>query len=475
MLAPHLGVETPVQLRRRCRRTLARISPDLLRQRAKRAREECGLRRWVDEPGVDRWEGTFPSEQAAEGWAAVDALARRYVAEGLCQRVEQARARALMDLIRQQATIDVQLVVTVPAGVCTGEAVGAAAQTSAASGPSGSGVRPSADIGAQPATSATSTAMSCAAASAAVVAPARSIDSVGSVQTALGDDAACGDLGGDLIEVAGPFPGDPVLVGRQWVDGFVRDRASTSRVTARRTASPGRPRVSVWSRMAECDVVTGALLDVGSPSRDHLPTRREAQGSRQDARRALPLPGVLGRRPVLRPRPRTAVALRPDGGRQPHVPLPTPPPRQTASRLARSPASRRSSGLDRPDGSGPHLVAARPARPRGPPGAVRDVGAPTPRDPRVRVAPAAGRACTAGSTPRRARRAQPTRMHGPPGRGGPAARGPAAGDVHVHEGRPIRGCRVRYVDDRAGHTGRAGPRSSARRRGVRTDADPPPF
>ena len=78
------------------------------------------------------------------------------------------------------------------------------------------------------------------------------------------DDAACGDLGGDLIEVAGPFPGDPVLVGREWVDGFVRDRASTSRGTARRTASAGRPRVSVWSRMAECDVVTGALLDVGS-------------------------------------------------------------------------------------------------------------------------------------------------------------------------------------------------------------------
>ena len=89
VLAPHLGVETPVQLRRRCRRTLARISPDLLRQRAKRAREECGLRRWVDEPGVDRWEGTFPSEQAAEGWATVDALARRYVAEGLCQRVDR--------------------------------------------------------------------------------------------------------------------------------------------------------------------------------------------------------------------------------------------------------------------------------------------------------------------------------------------------------------------------------------------------
>ena len=45
---------------------------------------ECGLRRWADEPGVDRWEGTFPSEDAARAWAAIDALARRYVADGAC-------------------------------------------------------------------------------------------------------------------------------------------------------------------------------------------------------------------------------------------------------------------------------------------------------------------------------------------------------------------------------------------------------
>jgi len=40
------------------------------------------LRRWAEEPGVDRWSGSFPSEQAALGWAAVDALARQYVADG---------------------------------------------------------------------------------------------------------------------------------------------------------------------------------------------------------------------------------------------------------------------------------------------------------------------------------------------------------------------------------------------------------
>ena len=89
------GVEDGPRLRRRCRRVLARVSPDLLVQRARRARQECGLRRWAAEPGVDRWEGTFPSEDAAQAWAAVDALARRYVADGLCPGIDRARAQGV--------------------------------------------------------------------------------------------------------------------------------------------------------------------------------------------------------------------------------------------------------------------------------------------------------------------------------------------------------------------------------------------
>ncbi len=106
------GRECASQLRRRCRRALAKISPDLLRQRAKKAREEAGLRRWAEAPGVDRWSGTFPSEQAAMGWAAVDALARRYVKEGVCERLEQARGKALMDLVTGNASIEVTVVFT---------------------------------------------------------------------------------------------------------------------------------------------------------------------------------------------------------------------------------------------------------------------------------------------------------------------------------------------------------------------------
>ena len=106
------ATDAPSALRQRCRRALARISPDLLRRRAQRAREECGLKRWAEAPGVDRWTGSFPSERAAMGWAAVDALARRYVKDGLCERLEQARGQALMDLVTANATIDVTLVFT---------------------------------------------------------------------------------------------------------------------------------------------------------------------------------------------------------------------------------------------------------------------------------------------------------------------------------------------------------------------------
>ena len=132
LLEPYLGVEDGAHLRRRCRRALARISPDLLRQRALTARAECGLRRWVSEPGVDRWEGTFPSEDAATAWAAVDALAHRYVKDGVCTRIEAARGKALTDLVAGQASIDTVLTITVPATGLTGTAAAEAAAAASA-------------------------------------------------------------------------------------------------------------------------------------------------------------------------------------------------------------------------------------------------------------------------------------------------------------------------------------------------------
>ena len=46
------------------------------------------------------------------GWAAVDALARRYVKEGVCERLEQARGKALIDLVTGNASIEVTVVLT---------------------------------------------------------------------------------------------------------------------------------------------------------------------------------------------------------------------------------------------------------------------------------------------------------------------------------------------------------------------------
>ena len=64
---------------------------------------------------MDRWEGTFPSEDAARAWAAIDALARQLVADGTCARIERARAKALTDLVAGNATIETIVTLTVPA------------------------------------------------------------------------------------------------------------------------------------------------------------------------------------------------------------------------------------------------------------------------------------------------------------------------------------------------------------------------
>ena len=213
-LDPHLATEDAAHLRRRCRRALARISPDLLRQRAQRARAESGLRRWVDEPGVDRWEGTFPSEEAAQAWGAIDALARRYVAQAACSTLERARAKALTDLVAGNATVETVVTVTVPAAALSGP--------SPRSAGTGRGT--------------------------------------GTGGAAGGDrDSTADGLGVDepaLVEVAGVGSGQPVLVSRAWL---------TSTLGAPRT-SPARFGATV--RVASCHPVSGALLD---PVTDHDP------------------------------------------------------------------------------------------------------------------------------------------------------------------------------------------------------------
>jgi hypothetical protein len=114
-LDPHLADEPGTGLRRRTRRLLARISPELLRQRADRRRAETGLQRWAGEPGVDVWHGTFPTEDSAPAWAALDDLARQFVRDGVEPDLERARGKALTALVLEHSDVQVQVVVAVPA------------------------------------------------------------------------------------------------------------------------------------------------------------------------------------------------------------------------------------------------------------------------------------------------------------------------------------------------------------------------
>ena len=114
-LEPWFDTDDGPHLRRRARNHLARISPDLVRQRAQEARSQSGLRRWVDQPGIDTWQGTFPSEEAAQAWAAIDALAQQYVKDGTCATIERARAKALTDLVAGNSTVQYVITLTVPA------------------------------------------------------------------------------------------------------------------------------------------------------------------------------------------------------------------------------------------------------------------------------------------------------------------------------------------------------------------------
>ena len=250
-LDPYFETEPAAGLRRRTRTLLARISPDLLRQRATRARRETGLRRWVGEPGVDVWHGTFPSEDSATAWAAVDTLARRYVLDGVCSTIDRARAKALTDLVTQQASVDVQVVLTVPADGVPIEA--ADAEDAAEAGTTGAdeaSVVPTeaheasavpTEAGASDAVAADSAAADAAAGDGGVPEPPSSTTTARTVQ------------GEDLVQVQGSRPSEPLLVPAAWL--------------GQHTTGAAR---------AVCDPDTGARLD----PLDELGSRRYRPGDR---------------------------------------------------------------------------------------------------------------------------------------------------------------------------------------------------
>jgi hypothetical protein len=262
-LAPFFETDDGASLRRRCRRVVARVSPDLLRQRAVRARAESRLERWASEPGVDTWHGTFPSEEAARAWAAVDALAQRYVVQGVCPSIGRARAKALTDLVEGAATIETVVTVVVPHDASTVSPAGVPAPTpvDVAQGSQGAEGAGRAD-GPDPANDADAVDETHETDDIREIDVAGEVDRAGGTDEAdKGDgtvDAARRSSGDDLVEVAGLRAGEPVLVPRRWLqDAIAATRRegpdSRGRRRVRAVASP--------SPVVPGDTVTGALID----------------------------------------------------------------------------------------------------------------------------------------------------------------------------------------------------------------------
>lgn len=129
MVHPKITGDTPMKARNRVRRALAEIDPELVRERAARAK----LDRFVSTrashlPGLTEWYAQLPAEDSAKAWAAIDALAHQKLNDDPTKTLSQHRADALVDLILGNATIEAHVTIAIP---ITGEASAAEATDSA--------------------------------------------------------------------------------------------------------------------------------------------------------------------------------------------------------------------------------------------------------------------------------------------------------------------------------------------------------
>ncbi|MBM6405365.1 HNH endonuclease [Phycicoccus sp. CSK15P-2] len=277
----HLAVDDAPRLRRRVRQQLARISPDLLRQRAVRARAESGLRRWVEEPGVDTWFGTFPAEEACTAWAAVDALAQRYTTDGTCARIDRARAKALTDLVTGSATVDVRVQVVTADHTSGPDAAPAAhapdPEVTPATSSSEPGLAPAhhssepqvvpvaTDATARPGDIDTTATRSGRTGT-------REAHPGGAVEMARGNSTGPGHGDDDLVEVIAPGSSEPQLVARAWIG-----RAASAAATAEQRPA-GRFSGAQAGRPVRYHPSTGALVDTDDAlaTESYRPGRRLA-------------------------------------------------------------------------------------------------------------------------------------------------------------------------------------------------------
>lgn len=112
---PKVCGDTPGKARNRVRKALAQIDPDSLRERAARAK----LERFVSTrashlPGMTQWFAQLPVAESTQAWAAIDALAHKYLHEDPTRSLDQCRADALADLILGNATIHATLTLAIP-------------------------------------------------------------------------------------------------------------------------------------------------------------------------------------------------------------------------------------------------------------------------------------------------------------------------------------------------------------------------
>ena len=114
-LIGHLGTEPGPALRRRVRRALHVVAPDVLRLAGARARADRSLRRYPAAPGTDEWSARLPVEASRAAWSVIDDLARGHLRAGRSAGMEQGRADALMDLIHARATGAITVHLAVPA------------------------------------------------------------------------------------------------------------------------------------------------------------------------------------------------------------------------------------------------------------------------------------------------------------------------------------------------------------------------
>ena len=276
-LEPRLDTEPAPALRRRTRRLLARISPDLLRQRAARARREDRPAPMGGRAGRRRLVRHLPLRGIGRRVGRGRPPRRRYVTEGSCSTIEQARARP--SPIWSSST---------PMFGCGSSSrrrprcrCSRRRRISSVSRPN----RPeSAEEPIRPGPAAQP------------IRPGR-VDDVLRADRRSCDARAGGVHFQDLVQVHGVRPSEPVLVPRGWLDGVA---AEATDVVAR-TCHPG----------------TGALVDEDdSLARDGYRPGRPAGRVREGPRRALPVSRLLGCGPVLRSGPREALARRPHRSRQ---------------------------------------------------------------------------------------------------------------------------------------------------------------